>query len=161
MSDIYANMPAPKAAGDYPEQFKFINPNDQIEGTVVDVRFKEADDRGDGCPVVDIATADGNRWSVFAGPTALYREIYNKRPAPGQAIRIIFKGYSGKAKLFQVDVAGTAAPAAPPTPTAPAEQPFPQSAPLPTPQAQPAPAAPWGAPPPAANGAPPAAPWGQ
>lgn len=168
MTNPYDQMPEPKAVGDYPDQYKFEAVGQSLEGTVVDVRFKEADDRGEGCPVLDIQTADGNRWSVFCGPTALYREVYNKRPAPGQQVRIIFQGYSGRAKLFQLDVAGApsvAGAAAPQTPapaTAPAEQPFPQSAP--PPQAQPA-AAPWGgAPAPATNGAPaqPApAPWGQ
>jgi hypothetical protein len=160
MPTPYDNMAPPTSGGEFPDKLTFEQPGQTLTGTVTDVRWKEEDANGGACPILQVKTDEGAEWSVFCGATALYREVYAKRPQIGQQVRIIFQGYSGKAKLFQVDVAGEAAPVVP-APAAAAEQPFPQSAPLPTPQAQPATAAPWGAPPPATNGAPPAAPWGQ
>lgn len=160
MSNAYDQMPEPKSGGDYPEIMRFTAPGQSVEGVITDVRWKEANATSDGCIVISIKQADGVEWSVFCGPTSLQRQIHTLKPPPGSMIRVLFKGFEGQAKIFQVDVApgnGQApaqapAPATAPAPAAPGfapnpampmqqgEQPFGRPAAAP----QQAPAAPWG-----------------
>lgn len=156
----------PPAEGDLPAFWKGNNPGDSVEGTVVDVRIVKHNEYGDA-PCIDIQTNSVDAAGkpiivpVLASTNSLYRQVYNLRPQVGGLVRITFQGFSGRAKIYQLDyqapAQGVAAPAAQPQPQpapAPAFPPATQAAPQPAaaptgfdPLGQaPAPAAPpWGA----------------
>lgn len=157
-ADPYSQLPPPPSAGNFPDQFKFINVGQSVEGYLAEVRT--APPKGDmgATPVIQLQTTqvgpDGQpvSWSVFCGPTSLWRQLDSHRPPLGSYLRITFVGFDGQAKLFNFEVLQQGngqgpAPAAPvaqsmPAPPAPA----PATAPAPAfGQPQPGPA-PWEAP---------------
>lgn len=110
MSDPYATMPAPPAAGEFPDRFLFQSPGQSVEGVLRDVRMTSGGDY-DPCPVMEVQTAqigpDGHPivWSVFCNPQSLWRQLTALRPPVGSMVRVTFTGMNGRAKVFQLDVA--------------------------------------------------------
>lgn len=153
---IYDQMAPPPEKGDFPPTFKFEYPGASITGVITAMSIAPAKDGFDASPVLQIQQG-AETWSVFCGPTVLYRELWHKRPQIGQTVTITFTGLDGRTKLFTLDVHDGAAPVpqGPPPAAVPQGQPA-WGAPPAQPPAQPA----WGAPSqPAA--APPAQPaWG-
>ena len=107
--------PSLASGGDY---VRFENPGDNVVGDVLNVTMHTWDD-GSSCPKLTIRTDDGNDVTLTAGQVRLKAELRDKRPEPGDRIKVTFteleKRPGGRTlKHFDVQVAsggakGTAA----------------------------------------------------
>lgn len=110
---------------EFPEAFKFTNPDDSIVGTIIKIRRATFPDAT--VPELWIRLDDGTERSVLASQRNLQAKLAEARPATGDRIAIVFRGLGdakpGKSapKLFDVEVgaksAPTEAPAAQSTPS--------------------------------------------
>lgn len=139
---------------------KLENQGEQLDLLVTNVkRGKPREATDPDFPVlVGTNMVTGEEGVEFAcGSAVLYRLVLEEQPVPGDRVLVTFKGYDGRVKLYDMQVArgGQAqAPVAQPVPAAPVAQ-APAVAAFPAP----APAVPQGFAPPAQPGAP--APWSQ
>lgn len=117
------------------ERFKFVKPEDHIEGTITRLSVTDFGGQADATPVLDIKTDTGTIVSVTASQTVLCSRLAEEAPDVGDFISITYTGDADNArpgrspaKLFDVIVkrAGTGAPTPPPTttPPDPANEPF-------------------------------------
>lgn len=111
---------------EFPERFKFVEPNDHIAGKIINLRVTNFGGRAEDTPELWIETEDGER-SVVASEVNLRRQLSQLRPRIGDRIAIVFTGVgqvtqAGRSapKLFDIQVVSADGSAPAPAATAPA-----------------------------------------